>query len=246
MRPVFKLVYLLFFVIFLPELALAEGLLGGPANSSEEVQSNVHQEESAVSGEVRDLEQKAQEGNVDAQARLGEVYAKGGDGIKKSYKKASEWWEKAAQAGHMPSQYNLGVLYSQEETGVKDYEKAVKWFRKAAEQGDMFAQYNLAVKYAKGQGVEQNYAHAVKWWEKAAKQSNMFAQYNLGLKYLKGEGVKKNEKRAYAWFACSAAQGLEDANKAVSHLNGKLEPEILDEAKDLSLTYILVYTKSNI
>ena len=60
----------------------------------------------------------------------------------------------AAEQGNATAQYNLGVMYTNGQEGVRqDYAQAVHWYRKAAEQGDVDAQVNLGWLYDNGQGV---------------------------------------------------------------------------------------------
>lgn len=53
------------------------------------------------------LEQKANQGNVEAQFVLAGIYFKG-NGIPQDYIKAFEWYQKAADQGHAQAQNNLG------------------------------------------------------------------------------------------------------------------------------------------
>ena len=47
--------------------------------------------------------------------------------FKKDKRKAVDWWTKAAEQGHMDSQYNLGVAYAYGEGIERDMEKAIHW-----------------------------------------------------------------------------------------------------------------------
>ena len=49
--------------------------------------------------------------------------------------KAMEWWERAAQNGHLVSQFNMALFYAVG-TGVeRNKEKAIYWARVAMENG---------------------------------------------------------------------------------------------------------------
>ena len=52
-----------------------------------------------------------------------------------NYKKAIEWYEKAAEQGDAEAQYNLGVMYENGQGVDVNYKKAIEWYEKAAEQG---------------------------------------------------------------------------------------------------------------
>jgi TPR repeat protein len=58
-----------------------------------------------------------------------------GHGVDVNYKKAIEWYEKAAEQGDAKAQYNLGVLYRQGQGVDKSDSSAMRWFTKAAAQG---------------------------------------------------------------------------------------------------------------
>ncbi|PIE00676.1 MAG: hypothetical protein CSA81_13570 [Acidobacteria bacterium] len=63
-----------------------------------------------------------------------------GEHEEKNLQKAAEWYKKGADAGHIPSQYNLGALLYHEAETEEQINEAVFWFEKAAAQGDEDAQ----------------------------------------------------------------------------------------------------------
>ena len=73
---------------------------------------------------------------------LGLMYDRG-DGVRKDYGKAVEFYRAAAEQGDITAQYNMGVMYENGRGVEKDYKKAVEWYTKAAEQGYAQAQKNL-------------------------------------------------------------------------------------------------------
>jgi TPR repeat protein len=79
------------------------------------------------------------QGNAGAQHNLGDAYYNG-KGVAKDYKKAIEWWYKAATQGLWQAQYNLGVMYKNGYGVAKDYRQALYWYKKAAAQGHAGAQ----------------------------------------------------------------------------------------------------------
>ena len=82
----------------------------------------------------RDLDSLMQEAGTAAQVCLGEMYEEG-KGVRRNYRRAVEWYRKAAEQGDAAGQYELGWMY-REGMGVdKDCQEAVKWYRKSAEQG---------------------------------------------------------------------------------------------------------------
>lgn len=74
---------------------------------------------------------------------------KGGD--------ASQWFEKAAEAGHRESMYQLGIHYAQEDPKFRDKKKSLMWYLKAAEAGVINAFMPLGQFFMTGEGVRKNY-----------------------------------------------------------------------------------------
>ena len=92
----------------------------------------------SASGDSQDplaqLEQRARDGDVEAQADLGTAYALG-KGVEKDYVVARGWLLKAGAKGRADAQAILGYIY-RDGLGIdKDLVEAVKWFKAAAEQG---------------------------------------------------------------------------------------------------------------
>jgi TPR repeat protein len=109
----------------------------------------------------------AQRGNPEAQNRVGVAYYKG-DGVRKDYREAFNWFLKSARNGHARAAYNLGWCYLNNEGGsrAENLKKAVYWFRKSAEKGDASGQNALGACYSLGQGVEKNDQKAFYWIKK--------------------------------------------------------------------------------
>ena len=80
-----------------------------------------------VSAETR---AKAESGDSVAQYVLANYYAG-----KSQLFEAMGWWQRAAEQGHAPSQYNLGIAYFRGQDAPKDVDKAMSWWRRAADQG---------------------------------------------------------------------------------------------------------------
>jgi hypothetical protein len=134
----------------------------------------------------------AQEGNADAQFRLGWMYARG-SGVPQDRSEALKWYQLSALQGCGDAQVALAVIYSIGSSVPQDYTEAAKWYRLAAQQGNAFAQNALGLLYANGDGVPQNYIEAAKWWKLAAQERDANAQFHLGVMYDKGRGVSQDD-----------------------------------------------------
>src|ERR1035441_10653995 len=65
----------------------------------------------------------AEQGDVDAQGRLGYAYYCG-QGVPQGYAEAAKWFRKAADQGQAIAQHNLGVVYHRGEGVPQDYAEA--------------------------------------------------------------------------------------------------------------------------
>ena len=86
---------------------------------------------------------------------------------------------KAANLGHLESQYELGHFYFRGRGVVKNHETAVEWWTKSAEQGHATSQNALGVCYMKGYGVYEDLELAEKWLRMAYEQGCEDAYSNL-------------------------------------------------------------------
>ena len=127
------------------------------------------------------------------------------------YSSAFKKLHQAAEQGHVPSQYNIGVMYKKGQGVDINLKEAAKWYLKAANQGYTEAQYNIGAMLYEGKGVEQNYKEAFNWFLKAANSGNVPSQYNIGVMYKKGQGVDINLKEAAKWYLKAANQGYTEA-----------------------------------
>ncbi len=159
---------------------------------------------------VKLFRQAAEQGNAEAQYKLGMCYFMA-FGVENDIYEAVKWYKKAAEQGHSQAQVELSICYENGDGVEENLTEAVKWCRKAAEQGNIDGQYNLGLYYSSGNGVKQSYTEAVKWYKKAAEQGNAEAQYNLGMCYYKGEGVEADYTEAVKLFRQAAMQGNAEA-----------------------------------
>jgi hypothetical protein len=85
-------------------------------------------------GSFEQCQKLAEQGNVEAQRKLGRMYEEG-LGVKQDYREAVKWYLKAAEKGNAQAQYKLGTMYALGKGVRKDRLEAGKWFGKAAGQG---------------------------------------------------------------------------------------------------------------
>lgn len=126
--------------------------------------------------DVAVIEKKAQEGDADAQSKLGVMYASG-VGRRQDKQEAVNWYRKSAGQGNPLGEWNLAFMYVKGEGGLTtDYGEARRLFRQAAEAGLANAQYDLGIMLLDGLGGEQDRAGAEQLFRKAADQGNREAR----------------------------------------------------------------------
>lgn len=109
---------------------------------------------------IDDFHLAAEQGNSDAQYRLGTIYLSGYSGlVQRDDIEAFKWLRLAADQGYLEAQSLLGFMYDLRGEEIK----ALKWYRLAAAQGDQDAQFQLSQIYADGKGVEKNFIRSYQW-----------------------------------------------------------------------------------
>lgn len=77
---------------------------------------------------------KANEGNVEAQYQLGQLYLRG-NGTLQDFEEAVKWFQLAAEQNYAPAQYELGLLYHLGQGVSIDNEKSYMWLNLSAAAG---------------------------------------------------------------------------------------------------------------
>ena len=165
---------------------------------------------SAGTQNIEELRLAAEQGDADAQAKLGVAYFQG-EGVPQDRVEAVRWLRRAAEQGHAGAQYSLGLAYSVGEGVPQDFAETVRWFRRAAEQGHADAQARLGTAYFLGEVVAQDRVEAVRWLRRAAEQGHANGQARLGAAYALGLGVLQDYVSAHMWLNLAAARGHEGA-----------------------------------
>jgi TPR repeat protein len=174
---------------------------------------------------------RAEAGDAQAQATMGDLYANG-EGVTQNYTQAAKWYQMAAAKGNPAAETALGDLCEAGQGVRRDMKEAAKWYEQAAQQGYARAQYNLATLYATGEGVGLNVPEALKWYGKAADQGDSLSQFNLGMRYLEGKGVAPNPVEAWKWLSLADANGVSDAAAAKRIAAGRMNSDQLRQARE--------------
>ncbi len=117
----------------------------------------------------------------------------------------------AAESGHGPAAYEIGLAYRDGRGAAVDLEASAQWINRAADRGEPRAQHLIGLAYYSGTGVARDDAHAIRFLTPAAERGHADAQLLLGRAFANGRGVTKNRTWAARWYGKAAAQGLREA-----------------------------------
>ena len=189
---------------------------------------------------VRLLRPLAEQGEAQAEEKLGRMYQRG-KGVPKNFERAVQWYQKAAEKGDAAAQGRLGFLYRVGAGVPRDLKLAKKWYGLAAEQGNPLAQVGLGYMLMDGSGDKPDIVAAAGWFTKAAEHGDALAMLALGTLYELGRGVAQDFVQAHKWYALASVddgeyeQDLFDrAKRAKQELAKQMSPAQIAEAERLA------------
>ncbi|ACE06604.1 hypothetical protein Aasi_1290 [Candidatus Amoebophilus asiaticus 5a2] len=168
------------------------------------------------------LQKAAEQGNSDAQYRLGSIYYYGSIGLACDFRQACEWYTKAALQGNNWA-YNKLIEYCKNLEHNKnssllilDNTLGLKWFEEAARQGNVRAKFILGLLYEHrkdNQKAEECYKVVVS--KDIDINVTIGAQFNLGRLYKNNQ----DKENAREWFQKAAEQNYPAAQYNLSIIN---------------------------
>ena len=163
----------------------------------------------AESRELEALQARAEQGDVDAQSRLGLIY-RSGLGVDSDDALAFHWFRIAAEAGDPAAQHYLGLFYLSGIGTEVDLEQAAYWLRRCAEINAPESLLSLAWFRLESNYLPHAAAHTTALIRNLAEQGVVSAQYGLGL--LRTEASDpEGQAEALAWLEQAARAGHPDA-----------------------------------
>ena len=179
----------------------------------------------------RDLLGKAS-ASFDAEAtkRLGDTY------FEVDARKALDFYEQAAEAGHVEAAYIAGVMYATNLDIRPNEEASARWLGLAAKGGHAAAQadYGLLV-YQGVAGLTRDDAAAADWFRQSAEGGDSEGAFLYAFTLAKGEGVEQDFGEAYYWLLKSGDSTVDSYQQDRTILRERLEanvdPEILAAAR---------------
>lgn len=128
------------------------------------------------------LQQVANQGDMDAQFKLANMYRRG-LGVRRSMNKAQEWFLCAAEQNHVEALFQLGELHWLGLIEKADKAEAARLYLQAAKLKSLEAMYRLGILYKYGQGLPSDDLEALNWWQQAAGQGHVEAKREVEKMY---------------------------------------------------------------
>ncbi len=161
----------------------------------------------ACPGSIKWSRKAAEQGDVYAQWRLGEVY-ENGDGVPKNYAEAFKWYSKVAKQGNADAQYKIAEWYRDGKGIPKNNIYAYMWFSIAETNGwrvgnsiKELTEYMFSDELTKAQAL------TTRCWESKYEDCSETARANVvaaqGDKGDKVQGVPRGYLYSYMWLSLS-------------------------------------------
>ena len=207
----------------------------------------------------RQFEQRAENGDAEAQYRLATVLETGWDSVPADSVRALSLMQRSAQNGFPPAMNYLGYLYGKGyEVGNRelipvDRDSSLMWLRRSADAGDPRAVSNLAYlllndtvstlsSETRLHTKAQNDTIAFVYLQKGASAQIPTAFSMLGDMYRDGRWVKRDTLKAAANYEAALERGLGDAEARLIALMGHRWQRLpQDSAFNLGLRYYTGY-----
>ncbi len=157
-----------------------------------------------------DVRKAAEQGDAEAQYRLGESYVAGGPFGHDDVAGLS-WLSKAAEQGYAKALFSLSVMYDEGRGTPVDETRSHAYLVKAAGLGYVAAEHNLAIWCAERDHGPRARSDAAAWMLKAASKGDPESQFMLSDYLAKGYGGDVNAEQVTTWLRRSAMQGYRPA-----------------------------------
>jgi TPR repeat protein len=165
----------------------------------------------------------AEQGSVQAQEQLGEIYYFGLYGMHRDYGASLRWYQKAAAQDSITAQVRLGNLYFRGWGTRVNRDAAYKWYRKAAIRGLPYAQFQLGICYLTelffGTSTAESKKQAYLWLSLGARNGKPHWRHGW-IPYFAGLFLRKRERAELS----NRVQTWPDVTQLLQHA-----PELLED-----------------
>jgi TPR repeat protein len=157
------------------------------------------------------LRKAAEQGSVESEWVLSNLYNSGKGGLPVDQAESFNWALKAAQRGHMIAQHNVGSDYRVGAGVEKNLEQARYWYGRAADQGFAHSEWMMGRIYLEGMGVAPNRDEALKWLTKSLAQGHVPSMLTLAKMYSDPNGVPSEPQLVFDLLRAAAQGGIHSA-----------------------------------
>lgn len=149
---------------------------------------------------VKELKEKAEDGDVSAQNELANAYFVG-IGTEKNIDEAMRWWSAAASTEDGKASSMLGTMYYLGIGTAKNTVEAIKYWEIGAAKQDLDAMSQLGFVYLLGDTVKKNIKVAYMWFNLAASKGDTQAikQRDLIAKQLSAMAIDEAQHMGVEW-----------------------------------------------
>lgn len=166
----------------------------------------------SIIGCKTELEKKATKGDVYSQYQLGGFH------FQKNPEKSFYWYNKAANQGHLKSQYMVSRMYRDGIGTEKNLKSYLIWLKKVAVSNNAKAAYELGMNYFEGIIIPKKILLAMNWLERSANQEHYDAAYQLAKIYDLGKDVTRDAVKALYWYQISANSRKSDVLNRIGQI----------------------------
>lgn len=149
---------------------------------------------------LQEIQVNANNGDALAQALLADRFDTG-QGVRKSRRKAKEWYRRSAERGHVIAKFNLAQILLDEKGNARDCNEALELF--TAVWRSRGVDYRLRADAALNIGwifknelsaTKENFRKARDWYRKAARYGVPESFFNLGLLHLEDQNYRESRR----------------------------------------------------
>ncbi len=171
-----------------------------------------------VDEDIASLRLYAENGNLDAIKKLGDLY-NDGVGIEKDRGEALAWYVKASDLGDPWAKIKAGEMYRDGNGTDVDMQRACELFMESGKMGNVTGLWNVIRLHSLGDiNDRKTYSEAVSILESIANTGNIDAMKRMGSIYFDGFGVKRNYAEAFEWYRKAAKLGDSSSKQKVAEM----------------------------
>lgn len=158
-------------------------------------------------GAIKMLEEAASNGNSEAMAGLGVMYATDDNESYYPIDSSFYWYKKAAIMNNPVGMHGLGSIYEEGLNKKVNLDSAYYWYRRSSDLGDAASSVEIAYFFLEGEYFKEDINSGLLWLKKAIEQDPEQGYLELGEIYEYGIGVEQDRKLALLYYSKADSVG---------------------------------------